>query len=93
MEPISVIATPPEESLLEPVRAPGKAFWNPALITIGIGILLAVVSFGGVTSQWGRPTTDTATAGFFEILLGILIFVAGCLWLLVKIVRVVSRPR
>ena len=91
MEPISVIATPPEESLLEPVRAPGKAFWNPALITIGIGILLAVVSFGVVTSQWGNP--NTPTAGFFGILLGILIFVAGCLWLLVKIVRVVSRPR
>jgi hypothetical protein len=44
------------------MRAPGKAFWNPALITIGIGILVAVVSFSVVTSQWGHPTTDIATA-------------------------------
>jgi len=76
-----------------PSPAPGKVSWNPVLITIGVGILLAIVSFGVVTSQWGRPTSSIATAGFFGILLGFLIFAVGCLWLLVKIVVVVSRPR
>jgi hypothetical protein len=76
-----------------PSPAPEKASWNPPLITIGIGILVAIVSFVVVTSQWGRPTSSIATAGFFGILLGILIFVAGCIWLLVKIVGVISRPR
>jgi hypothetical protein len=73
--------------------APAKVSWNPALITIGIGVLLAVASFVVVTSQWGQPTTSIATAGFFGILLGILVFTAGCIWLLVKIIVVVSRPR
>jgi hypothetical protein len=81
-----------EERML-PAPARGKGFWDPALITIGIGILLGVVSFVVVTSQWGKPTTSIATAGFFGILLGILIFVAGCIWLFVKILSVVSRPR
>jgi uncharacterized membrane protein YhaH (DUF805 family) len=76
-----------------PGPAPGKEFWNPALITIGVGLLLGVVSFVVVTSQWGKPTTDIATAGFFGILLGILIFVIGCIWLVVKIGSVVSRLR
>jgi hypothetical protein len=76
-----------------PGPAPTKVSWNPVLITIGIGILLAVASFVVVTSQWGRPTTSIATAGFFGILLGILVFTAGCIWLLVKIIVVVSRPR
>jgi hypothetical protein len=62
--------------------APEKASWNPVLITIGIGILLAIVSFVVVTSQWGRPTTNVATVGFF-----------GILWLIVKMIVVVSRPR
>lgn len=73
--------------------APEKVSWNPVLITIGIGILLAITSFGVITSQWGRPTTSTATVGFFGILLGILIFAIGCIWFIVKIVVVVSRPR
>jgi hypothetical protein len=76
-----------------PDPAPEKVSWNPVLITIGIGVLLAVASFVVVTSQWGRPTTSIATAGFFGILLGILVFTAGCIWLLVKIIVVVSRPR
>jgi len=76
-----------------PDPAPEKVSWNPVLITIGIGVLLAVASFVVVTSQWGRPTTSIATAGFFGILLGILVFTAGCVWLLVKIILVVSRPR
>jgi hypothetical protein len=76
-----------------PGPAPTKVSWNPVLITIGIGVLLAVASFVVVTSQWGRPTTSIATAGFFGILLGILVFTAGCIWLLVKIIVVVSRPR
>jgi apolipoprotein N-acyltransferase len=76
-----------------PGPAPTKVSWNPVLITIGIGVLLAVASFVVVTSQWGRPTTSIATAGFFGILFGILVFTAGCIWLLVKIIVVVSRPR
>jgi hypothetical protein len=70
-----------------------KASWNPVLITIGLGILLAVVSFVVVTSQWGRPTTSVATVGFFGILFGILTFAIGCVWLIVKIVVFVSRFR
>jgi preprotein translocase subunit SecF len=35
-------------------------------------------------SQWGRPSSDVATASIVGILLGVLIFVAGCLWLLYK---------
>jgi hypothetical protein len=73
--------------------APEKASWNPVLITIGIGILLAIVSFVVVTSQWGRPTTSVATVGFFGILFGILIFAIGCIWLIVKIIVAVSRTR
>jgi hypothetical protein len=76
-----------------PRPAPEKTSWNPVLITIGIGILFAIVSFVVVTSQWGRPTTSVATVGFFGILFGILIFAIGCIWFLVKIVVVVSRPR
>jgi len=72
--------------------APEKASWNPVLITIGIGIL-AIVSFVAIPSQWGRPTTSIATVGFFGILFGILIFAIGCIWFIVKIVVVVSRPR
>lgn len=74
-----------------PSPAPAKVFWNPVLITIGIGMLLAIVSFLAVTSQWGRPTTSIATAGFFGILFGIFIFATGCIWLVVKIVIVISR--
>jgi hypothetical protein len=70
-----------------------KVSWNPVLITIGLGILLAIVSFVVVTSQWGRPTTSVATVGFFGILFGILIFAIGCIWLIIKIVVVVSRSR
>jgi hypothetical protein len=70
-----------------------KASWNPVLITIGIGALLAVGSFVAVTSQWGRPTSSIATAGFFGILLGILVVVAGCIWLVVKMIVVASRSR
>ena len=76
-----------------PSPVPEKASWNPVLITIGIGILFAIVSFVIVTSQWGRPTTSLATAGFFGILLGFLIFAIGCIWFMVKIVMVVSRSR
>ena len=70
-----------------------KVSWNPALITIGLGILLAIVSFVVVTSQWGRPTTSVATVGFFGILFGILVFAVGCIWLIVKIMVVLSRSR
>jgi hypothetical protein len=73
--------------------APEKVSWNPVLITIGLGILLAIVSFAVVTSQWGRPTTSIATVGFFGILFGILVFAIGCIWFIVKIVVVVSRAR
>ena len=76
-----------------PSPAPEKASWNPVLITIGIGILLAIVSFVVLTSQWGRPTTSVATVGFFGILLGILVFATGCIWLIVKIVVVIARSR
>jgi apolipoprotein N-acyltransferase len=76
-----------------PGLASEKVSWNPVLITIGLGILLAIVSFVVVTSQWGRPTTSVATAGFFGILFGILIFAIGCIWLIVKIIVVVSRSR
>jgi apolipoprotein N-acyltransferase len=76
-----------------PDPAPAKVSWNPVLITIGIGVLLAVASFVVLISQWGRPTTSVATAGFFGILLGILVFTAGCIWLGVKIIVVVSRSR
>jgi hypothetical protein len=76
-----------------PSPASEKASWNPVLITIGIGILFAIVSFIVVTSQWGRPTTSVATVGFFGILFGILIFATGCIWFIVKIVVVVSRSR
>ena len=46
-----------------------------------------------ITSQWGNPTSNVATAGFVGILLGILTFVAGCIWLVVKVLRVASRLR
>jgi len=78
---------------MPPDPAPEKVSWNPVLITIGLGILFAVVSFVVVTSQWGRPTTSVATVGFFGILFGILIFAIGCIWLVVKIVVFVSRFR
>ena len=73
--------------------APEKVSWNPVLITIGTGILIAVVSFAVTTSQWGNPASNIATAGFAGILLGTLIFVAGCIWLLVTVLGVVSRSR
>ena len=76
-----------------PGSASEKVSWNPVLITIGLGILLAIVSFVVVTSQWGRPTTNVATVGFFGILFGILIFAIGCIWLIIKIAVVVSRSR
>jgi hypothetical protein len=76
-----------------PGPAMEKVSWNPVLITIGLGIFLAIVSFVVVTSQWGRPTTSVATVGFFGILFGILIFAIGCIWLIIKIVVVVSRSR
>jgi apolipoprotein N-acyltransferase len=50
-----------------------------------------VVSFGGLISQWGRPTTSVATASFFGILFGILIFTVGCNWLLVKVILIIFR--
>jgi hypothetical protein len=84
---------PEKEERMLPDPAPAKVSWNPVLITIGIGVLLAVASFVVVTSQWGRPTTSIATAGFFGILLGILVFTGGCVWLLVKIIAVISRRR
>src|SRR5215831_5171063 len=74
-----------------PSPAPEKASWNPVLITIGAGILLAIASFVLITSQWGRPTSSLATVGFFGILLGILIFATGCIWLIFRIVVVASR--
>jgi len=74
-----------------PSPAPEKASWNPVLITIGAGILLAIASFVLITSQWGRPTSSLATVGFFGILLSILIFATGCIWLIVKIAVVASR--
>ena len=76
-----------------PGPAVEKVSWNPVLITIRIGILLAVVSFAVITSQWGNPQSNIATAGFCGLLFGILIFVAGCIWLLVKILGVMSRAR
>ena len=76
-----------------PGPASEKVSWNPVLITIGLGILLAIISFVVVTSQWGRPTTSVATVGFFGILFGILIFAIGCIWLIVKIMVVVPRSR
>jgi len=82
-----------ERTNMLPGSAPEKISWNPVLITIGIGILLAIVSFVVVTSQWGRPTTSVATVGFFGILFGILIFAIGCIWFIVKIVVLVSRSR
>jgi len=66
---------------------------NPPLITIGIGGLLAVTGFMVITSQWGHPTSSVATVGFFIILLGILIFVVGCIWLLVRLLSLISRLR
>jgi predicted permease len=80
-------------SRMLPRPAPEKTSWNPVLITIGIGILFAIVSFVVVTSQWGRPTTSVATVGFFGILFGILIIAIGCIWFIVKIVVAVSRSR
>jgi hypothetical protein len=88
-----VAASLEEEEPVLPSPAPAKVSWNPVLITIGIGVLVAIVSLGVVTSQWGRPTSSIATAGFFGILLGMLIFAVGCIWLVVKIVAVISRPR
>jgi hypothetical protein len=79
--------------IMLPGPASEKVSWNPVLITIGLGILLAIISFVVVTSQWGRPTTSVATVGFFGILFGILIFAIGCIWLIVKIMVVVSRSR
>ena len=76
-----------------PGPASEKVSWNPVLITIGLGILVAIVSFVVITSQWGRPTTSVATVGFFGILLGILIFAIGCIWLIIKIAVAVSRTR
>ena len=73
--------------------ATAKVSWNPVLITIGMGILLFVATCVVMTSQWGQPTTSIATAGFFGMLLGILTFAAGCIWLVVKILVVISRPR
>jgi len=81
------------EDAMLPGPAPEKVSWNPVLITIGAGILIAVVSFAVVTSQWGNPQSNIATAGFAGILLGIVIFVAGCIWLLVKVLGVMSRSR
>lgn len=66
---------------------------NPPLIAIGLGVLLAVTGFVMITSQWGHPTSSVATVGFFIILLGILVFVIGCIWLLVRLLSLVSRPR
>jgi hypothetical protein len=66
---------------------------NAPLITIGLGVLLAVTGFVVITSQWGHPTSSIATVGFFMILLGILVFVVGCIWLLVKLLGLISRPR
>jgi hypothetical protein len=51
-----------------PGPAPEKVSWNPVLITISIGILLAIVSFVVATSQWGRPTTSVATVRPFGVL-------------------------
>ena len=81
------------EDAMLPGPAPEKVSWTPVLITIGTGILLAIVSFAVITSQWGNPQSNVATAGFGGILLGVLIFVAGCIWLLVKILGVMSRAR
>lgn len=76
-----------------PGSAAARVSMNPPLITIGMGVLLAVVGFLVVTSQWGHPTSSVATVGFFGILLGILVFVVGCIWLVVKLVSLVSRRR
>ena len=76
-----------------PGPAGTKISWTPVLATIGVGILLAIVSFVVITSQRGNPTSNVATAGFVGILLGILTFVAGCIWLVVKVLRVASRLR
>jgi predicted permease len=86
-------ATLEMEDAMLPVPAPERVSWTPVLITIGTGILLAIVSFAVITSQWGNPQSNVATAGFVGILLGILIFVAGCIWLLVKILGVMSQAR
>jgi hypothetical protein len=73
--------------------AAGRVSMNPPLIAIGLGVLLAVTGFVMITSQWGHPTSSVATVGFFIILLGILVFVIGCIWLLVRLLSLVSRPR
>lgn len=76
-----------------PGPATARVSMNPPLITIGMGVLLAVAGFVVVTSQWGHPTSSVATVGFFIILLGILVFVVGCIWLLVRLLSLISRPR
>ena len=78
---------------MDNVPAPPKISWTPVLVTIGAGILIAAGSFAGLISQWGRPSTGIATASFLGIVLGLLILAAGCIWLLVKILAVMSRSR
>ena len=82
-----------EEETMDTGPAPPKISWTPVLLTIGAGIFVAVASFIVVTSQWGHPTSPIATAGFFGILLGLLILSAGCIWLLAKILAVMKRLR
>jgi hypothetical protein len=72
--------------------ATARVSMNPPLATIGMGALLAVTGFVVITSQWGHPTSGVATGGFFVILLGILVFVVGCIWLLVKLLSLIARP-
>jgi hypothetical protein len=73
--------------------ATARVSMNPPLATIGMGALLAVTGFVVITSQWGHPTSGVATGGFFVILLGILVFVVGCIWLLVKLLSLIARPQ
>ena len=75
---------------MESTPAP-KNWSTPMLITIAVGVLVGVVSFGGIISQWGQPTTAVSTASFFGVLLGILIFAAGCIWLVIKLLLIIFR--
>jgi hypothetical protein len=73
---------------MEPAHAPVRILWARPLTTIALGLTLGMASCLGLLSQWGRPTTNVATASFVGIFLGALIFLAGCIWLLYKLIYV-----
>jgi uncharacterized membrane protein YeaQ/YmgE (transglycosylase-associated protein family) len=74
---------------MEPAHVPVQFSWARSLTTIVIGLVLGLASGVGLLSQWGQPTTNVATASFVKLLLGAVIFLAGCIRLLYKLFYVI----